>query len=121
MTLPYILEDYDVEGFLPVAAAFGRERFGYVVTPNVDHLIRYHDDPAFRALYADATYVLPDSQFLSRQTDVVVRAPNGWGTTTIAATPIPIQQYELALVRVAIPEAAPANADRLPLNVADGG
>jgi N-acetylglucosaminyldiphosphoundecaprenol N-acetyl-beta-D-mannosaminyltransferase len=66
MTLPYILEDYDVEGFLPVAAAFGRERFGYVVTPNVDHLIRYHDDPAFRALYADAAYVLLDSQFLSR-------------------------------------------------------
>src|SRR5450631_2030313 len=66
MTLPYILEDYDVEGFLPVAAAFGRERFGYVVTPNVDHLIRYHDDPAFRALYADAAYILLDSQFLSR-------------------------------------------------------
>ena len=66
MTLPYILEDYDVEGFLPVAAAFGGERFGYVVTPNVDHLIRYHDDPAFRALYADAAYVLLDSQFLSR-------------------------------------------------------
>jgi hypothetical protein len=44
MTLPYILKDYDVEGFLPVA-----------------------------------------------------------------------------LVRGAIPEAAPANAGRLPLNVADGG
>jgi N-acetylglucosaminyldiphosphoundecaprenol N-acetyl-beta-D-mannosaminyltransferase len=65
MSLPYILDDYDLEGFLPVAAAFGGGRFGYVVTPNVDHLIRYHDDPPFRALYADADYVLLDSQFLS--------------------------------------------------------
>ena len=65
MTLPFILDNYDVEGFLPVAAQFGRERFGYVVTPNVDHLIRYHDDPVFRGLYAEASYVLLDSQFLS--------------------------------------------------------
>jgi exopolysaccharide biosynthesis WecB/TagA/CpsF family protein len=66
MTLPYHLDDYDLEGFLPVAAAFGMQRFGYVVTPNVDHLIRYHDDPKFRALYAEAAYILLDSQFLSR-------------------------------------------------------
>src|SRR5882724_12936171 len=73
MTLPFILDDYDVEGFLPVLAGFGTERFEYVVTPNVDHLIRYHDDPAFRSLYADAGYVLLDSQFLSR----VLRALQG--------------------------------------------
>jgi exopolysaccharide biosynthesis WecB/TagA/CpsF family protein len=66
MSLPYLLDDYDVAGFLKVAAAFGEERFAYVVTPNVDHLIRFHDDPAFRALYADAGYVLLDSRFLSR-------------------------------------------------------
>jgi exopolysaccharide biosynthesis WecB/TagA/CpsF family protein len=65
MKLPFILDDYDVEGFLPVAAGFGRDRFEYVVTPNVDHLIRYHDDPKFRGLYADAAYVLLDSQFLA--------------------------------------------------------
>jgi N-acetylglucosaminyldiphosphoundecaprenol N-acetyl-beta-D-mannosaminyltransferase len=65
MSLPYILDDYDLEGFLKVAAAFGTERFGYVVTPNVDHLIRFHDEPVFRALYADAAYVLMDSRFLS--------------------------------------------------------
>lgn len=65
MALPYLLDDYDVDGFLRVAAAFGAERFAYVVTPNVDHLIRYHDDPSFRALYADAGYVLLDSRFLS--------------------------------------------------------
>jgi exopolysaccharide biosynthesis WecB/TagA/CpsF family protein len=65
MSLPCILDDYDVEGFLRVASAFGSDRFGYVVTPNVDHLIRFHDDAAFRALYADAEYVLLDSQFLA--------------------------------------------------------
>jgi hypothetical protein len=65
MSLPCILDDYDVEGFLRVASAFGGDRFGYVVTPNVDHLIRFHDDAAFRALYADAEYVLLDSQFLA--------------------------------------------------------
>lgn len=63
--MQYVLDDYDVDGFLKVASAFGTDRFGYVVTPNVDHLIRFHDDPAFRALYADASYVLLDSRFLS--------------------------------------------------------
>jgi exopolysaccharide biosynthesis WecB/TagA/CpsF family protein len=289
MSLHYELDDYDLDGFISVASTFGADRFGYVVTPNVDHLIRYHDDPKFQEQYANASYVLLDSRFLShifraargmrvrvctgsdltarlfsqiiapndsivligadeeqarllaqtyglkslhhynppmgfirdpleveacldfveahspfrfcfiavgapqqeilaqllkkrrvarglalcigasinfmtgreqrapqwmqraglewmyrlaldprrlarryllrgprvfsllRQTEVVVRAPNGWGTTTIAATTIPIQQYELALVRGAIPDAASANADRLPLNVADGG
>jgi exopolysaccharide biosynthesis WecB/TagA/CpsF family protein len=65
MSLPYLLDDYDVDGFLRVAAAYGQERFGFVVTPNVDHLIRYHDDPTFRALYAEAAYVLLDSRFLA--------------------------------------------------------
>jgi exopolysaccharide biosynthesis WecB/TagA/CpsF family protein len=65
MPLPCVLDDYDVEGFVRVAADFGGDKFGYVVTPNVDHLIRYHDDPSFRALYADASYVLLDSRFLS--------------------------------------------------------
>ena len=65
MATPYLLDDYDVDGFLRVASSFGAERFGYVVTPNVDHLIRYHDEPSFRSAYADAAYVLLDSRFLS--------------------------------------------------------
>lgn len=65
MSLRYILDDYDVDGFVKLAAAFGTDRFGYVVTPNVDHLIRFHDEPTFRAQYADAAYVLLDSRFLS--------------------------------------------------------
>jgi len=60
------LDDYDLAQFTTVAAQFGQNRFGYVVTPNVDHMIRYWDDPDFRELYADAAYVLLDSHFLSK-------------------------------------------------------
>jgi exopolysaccharide biosynthesis WecB/TagA/CpsF family protein len=59
------LDDYELPEFLSVAARFGIQKYGYVITPNVDHLIRYHDDAAFRALYTDAAYVLLDSRFLS--------------------------------------------------------
>jgi exopolysaccharide biosynthesis WecB/TagA/CpsF family protein len=65
MSLPFMLDDYDLDAFLSVARDFGGDRYGYVVTPNVDHVIRYHDDPAFRARYADAAYILLDSRFLS--------------------------------------------------------
>jgi exopolysaccharide biosynthesis WecB/TagA/CpsF family protein len=65
MLMRYELDNYDTEGFLKVAEVFGTERFGYVVTPNVDHLIRLHDELNFRELYADAAYVLLDSRFLS--------------------------------------------------------
>ena len=63
--ITYPIDDYDLERFTATAAGFGQNRFGYVVTPNVDHLIRFHEDPAFRALYADASFVLLDSRFAS--------------------------------------------------------
>jgi exopolysaccharide biosynthesis WecB/TagA/CpsF family protein len=65
MSLQCVFDDYDVSGFVRVAADFGQDRFGYVVTPNVDHLIRCHDDVHFRSLYQEAAYVLLDSRFLS--------------------------------------------------------
>jgi len=65
MTLIYRLDDYDVDDFVRVAADFGQDSFGFVVTPNVDHLIRFHDEASFRAAYADAAYILLDSRFLS--------------------------------------------------------
>ena len=67
MTTPLQLpfDDYDLERFTQLAANFGANQFGYVVTPNTDHLIRYHDDAHFRALYADAQFILLDSRFLS--------------------------------------------------------
>jgi exopolysaccharide biosynthesis WecB/TagA/CpsF family protein len=39
--------------------------YGYVVTPNVDHLIRYCEDPSFRALYRSARYTLLDSRVVA--------------------------------------------------------
>ena len=65
-TIRVQLHDYDLAGFVDVAANFGTDRFAYVVTPNVDHLIRLCDDAAFRSLYANAGFVLNDSRFLSR-------------------------------------------------------
>jgi exopolysaccharide biosynthesis WecB/TagA/CpsF family protein len=59
------LDAYDTAAFVEVARRYGRRRYGYVVTPNVDHLIRLHEEPAFRALYADAAYTLNDSRFLA--------------------------------------------------------
>jgi exopolysaccharide biosynthesis WecB/TagA/CpsF family protein len=65
MPFVYPLDDYNLDEFIPVAADFGQEGFGYVVTPNVDHLIRYHEDPVFRSSYDEAAYVLLDSRVLS--------------------------------------------------------
>ena len=59
------LDNYDLPGFMPVVATFGSERFGYVVTPNVDHVIRFHDDEIFRDTYGSASYVLLDSRVLA--------------------------------------------------------
>src|SRR5262245_60767238 len=65
MSLVLELDNQDLAQFLGTASRFGTSRYGYVVTPNADHLIRFHDDPAFRKLYADAEFVLSDSRFLS--------------------------------------------------------
>jgi exopolysaccharide biosynthesis WecB/TagA/CpsF family protein len=65
MAIVLELENQDLGQFVRTAARFGMDRFGYVVTPNADHIIRYHDDPAFRTTYGDAEYVLSDSRFLS--------------------------------------------------------
>jgi exopolysaccharide biosynthesis WecB/TagA/CpsF family protein len=59
------LDNYDLAGFVPRVTGFGADRFGFVVTPNVDHVIRYHDDAGFRALYAAADYILLDSRVLA--------------------------------------------------------
>lgn len=64
--IAHYLDDFDLPRFLPVAAAFGHERYGFVVTPNVDHLIRCHDDASFREIYASASFVLLDSRVAAR-------------------------------------------------------
>src|SRR6202035_1093435 len=47
----HVIDDCGLPEFTAVAASYGQDRFGYVVTPNVDHLIRYYEDPTFRAQY----------------------------------------------------------------------
>jgi exopolysaccharide biosynthesis WecB/TagA/CpsF family protein len=59
------IDDYDLEEALKIVADFGSDRYGYVVTPNVDHVIRHYQDRQFRSLYAHASYVLLDSRFLA--------------------------------------------------------
>ena len=56
MSLCFQLDDYDLDGFVSVASTFGADQFGYVVTPNVDHLIRNYDDPKIREQCADACH-----------------------------------------------------------------
>lgn len=60
------LDDFELDGFLTVASRFGSSRFGFVVTPNVDHMIRCHEDAAFRSRYASADFALLDSRFAAR-------------------------------------------------------
>src|SRR3981189_2447148 len=67
------VDDYDLEEARELVAAFGCEHYGYLVTPNVDHVIRHYDDAQFRSLYSHATYVLLDSRFLARIFGVVKR------------------------------------------------
>jgi exopolysaccharide biosynthesis WecB/TagA/CpsF family protein len=64
-SLTFAVDAYDIDSFVDVAANFGMTSFAYVVTPNVDHLIRYWDDAQFRLLYAQAGYVLLDSRMLA--------------------------------------------------------
>jgi exopolysaccharide biosynthesis WecB/TagA/CpsF family protein len=66
MTDVLMIDDYDLAEACAIVTGFGSERFGYVVTPNVDHVIRHYHDPEFRALYAQAAYVFLDSHFLAR-------------------------------------------------------
>lgn len=65
------IDDLDLPRFLRVADSFGSGRYGYVVTPNVDHLIRCHEDPSYHSVYRSATYVLLDSRFAAHLLGVV--------------------------------------------------
>ena len=66
-------DPFDLADFTREAARFRQDRYGYVVTPNVDHLVRYHEDAAFRDCYRHAAYVLLDSRVAAR----LIRALKG--------------------------------------------
>jgi len=59
------IDSFDLAAFCNTAAEFGTSRYAYVVTPNVDHLLRYCEDPCFRALYLSAEYTLLDSRVVA--------------------------------------------------------
>jgi exopolysaccharide biosynthesis WecB/TagA/CpsF family protein len=65
MPITINLDDLCVDELVAVAETFGSEKFGYVVTPNVDHIIRLNDDADFRSFYADSSFTLLDSRFLA--------------------------------------------------------
>jgi exopolysaccharide biosynthesis WecB/TagA/CpsF family protein len=63
---PLALDDLDLTQFGRKAAEFGTTSYGYVVTPNVDHLIRLCESAPFQGTYADARFVLLDSRILAQ-------------------------------------------------------
>ena len=65
MSITLQLNDCGLLDFIRRAGRFGSDRYAFVVTPNVDHIIRYYDDATFRDLYADAGFVLLDSRFMA--------------------------------------------------------
>jgi exopolysaccharide biosynthesis WecB/TagA/CpsF family protein len=60
--------DLDLGGATEAVASRGAEApFAYLVTPNADHLVRLHRDPArYGPLYREAHWRLLDSRFVAR-------------------------------------------------------
>lgn len=66
MRISHEFDDLDVHAFTEVAARFGCRTYGFVVTPNVDHMIRCHEDASYRSILSKASYILLDSRFANR-------------------------------------------------------
>jgi N-acetylglucosaminyldiphosphoundecaprenol N-acetyl-beta-D-mannosaminyltransferase len=66
MSVTFTIDNYVLSDFIVVASRFRDLNYAYVVTPNVDHVIRYVDDPSFRSLYETADFVMLDSRFLAK-------------------------------------------------------
>ena len=100
--LTYQFDNYDLAGFMAVARGFGQNRFGYVVTPNADHLIRLHEDAPFREHYAGAAYVLLDSNFLSNLLRIIkgIRLPVCTGSDLTATLLKEVVEPDDALVLI---------------------
>lgn len=81
------IDDYDVAGFLRVAAEFDPQRFGYVFTPNVDSLIRSFESGSYNTACTHASYVLLDSRVLALLFRLVhkIRCPVCPGSDVTAA------------------------------------
>lgn len=82
--------DCNISQFMRIAANFGTDAYAYAVTPNVDHLIRFSDDEAFRDLYRTAQFVLLDSRFLA----IVLRVAAGLRLPTSPGSDVTEQLFE---------------------------
>ena len=111
MTISLYLDNYDLAAFTAIAAQFGHESLGYVVTPNVDHVIRYYDDESFRALYAQADYVLLDSRLLA----YLLRLTRGVNPRVCTGSDLTAQLLKLAAPedRIVLIGASVRQAERL--------
>jgi exopolysaccharide biosynthesis WecB/TagA/CpsF family protein len=63
--MPLTLDRLELADFTRLAEGFGTHRYGYVVTPNVDQIIRLSENADFRDCYAHAAVVLLDSRILA--------------------------------------------------------
>jgi exopolysaccharide biosynthesis WecB/TagA/CpsF family protein len=59
------LDSLDLTDFTRLASNFGTGQYGYVVTPNVDQVIRLDESADFQDCYAQAAVVLLDSRILA--------------------------------------------------------
>jgi len=59
------LNNVDLDQAVAIAERFGFARYGYVVTPNVDHVLRYFMYQNCRPIYQQATFSFLDSRFLA--------------------------------------------------------
>ena len=70
------------------ARALGADSFWYVVTPNVDHMVRLQREEALRSLYDEADLILNDSrilELLARVEGIDLRIRQGQHITQHAA------------------------------------
>jgi exopolysaccharide biosynthesis WecB/TagA/CpsF family protein len=109
MTNVLNIDDYELSEARAIVTAFGSERFGYIVTPNVDHIIRHSSDPEFRALYAQAAYVFLDSHFLAHAIRLLKRrrhrvSPGSDLTATVLSSVI--KPHDVAVMVGGSPEQA---------------
>ncbi|MBO9575816.1 MAG: WecB/TagA/CpsF family glycosyltransferase [Sphingobium sp.] len=69
-TLRFLGLDFDVrprDAWLGLLAGAGKVApFGYIVTPNVDHVVCYHEGVIPKAAYDEADYRICDSRILSK-------------------------------------------------------
>jgi exopolysaccharide biosynthesis WecB/TagA/CpsF family protein len=103
------IDNYNLEEALKLVGLFGTDRFGYVVTPNVDHVIRHYQDSQFRSLYAQASYIFLDSRFLAHTVGLVkrqmLRVCLGSDLTTAVLESV-IKPFDVAVMVGGTPEQA---------------